>query len=152
MEKHSNHFVEKVKSWVGSPSSLVVHSIVFALAFTLGVFDIAEWDMVLLILTTAVSLEAIYLAIFIQMTVNHHTESLREVEEDVDDIQEDIEEISEDVDDIQEGLEEISEDVEDITEVDEKDTELKKKQEVTLETLASHMQAVLRELEELKKK
>lgn len=46
----------------------------------------------MLILTTAVSLEAIYLAIFIQMTVNRTSESLEEVEEDIEDLQEDIEE------------------------------------------------------------
>lgn len=50
-----------------------------------------------MILTTAVSLEAIYLAIFIQMTVNRTTESLAGVEEDIDDIQEDIDDIQEDV-------------------------------------------------------
>lgn len=47
-------------------------------------------DKVLLILTTAVSLEAIYLAIFIQMTVNRTTTSLAGVEKDIGDIQEDV--------------------------------------------------------------
>lgn len=64
-------------------------------------------DKVMLILTTIVSLEAIYLSLFIQMTVNKHSEDIAEIAEDVDDIQEDIEEISEDVDDIQEDIEEI---------------------------------------------
>ncbi len=144
--------IEKITSWVGSPTSLAIHTLVFALSFAVGIFKIAPWDMVLLILTTAVSLEAIYLAIFIQMTVNQHTESLREVEEDVDDIQEDIEELSEDVEEIQEDVEEISEEVEDISEGDEQDTERKRRQEVTLETLSKHMQQILGELEELKRR
>lgn len=54
----------------------------------------------MLFLTTIVSLEAIYLAIFIQMTVNRNTEELQEVGQDIDEIQEDIDEIQEDVDDI----------------------------------------------------
>ena len=41
----------------------------------------------MLILTTIVSLEAIYLSIFIQMSVNHHSYRLDEVSEDIEDIQ-----------------------------------------------------------------
>lgn len=63
-------------------------------------------DQILLILTTAVSLEAIYLAIFIQMTVNKTTQSLEQGEEDIDEIQEDVEDIQEDVDEIQEDVDE----------------------------------------------
>jgi peptidoglycan hydrolase CwlO-like protein len=70
----------------------------------------------LLVLTTALSLEAIYLAIFIQMTVNANTASLREVEEDIDEIQEDVEELGEDLDEIQEDIGEIQEDVEEMSE------------------------------------
>lgn len=61
-------------------------------------------DKVLLILTTAVSLEAIYLSIFIQMTVNRTTKSLAGVEKDIDNIQEDVEDLGEDVEDIQEDV------------------------------------------------
>jgi len=56
-----------------------------------------------------VSLEAIYLAIFIQMTVNQHGQELDELSDDVD-------EISEDVDEIQKDVEEISEEEEEETE------------------------------------
>ncbi|MEK7616618.1 MAG: hypothetical protein AAB414_01025, partial [Patescibacteria group bacterium] len=41
---------------------------------------------------TWLSIEAIYLAIFIQMTVNRNTQSLEEVEEDIEDIQEEVSE------------------------------------------------------------
>ena len=92
--------VERITGWVGSISSLVVHTVVFFAAFLVGYEHYASWDTVLLVLTTAVSLEAIYLAIFIQMTVNEHTRSLREVEQDIDEIEEDIDEIQEDVEDI----------------------------------------------------
>lgn len=51
----------------------------------------------MLVLTTIVSLEAIYLAIFIQMTVNRSVESLREVEEDIEELAEDVEEIAEEL-------------------------------------------------------
>ena len=67
-------------------------------------------DTILLVLTTAVSLEAIYLAIFIQIAVNQNTQSLQGVEEDIDEIQEDVDEIQKDVDEIQEDVDEIEKD------------------------------------------
>ncbi|HEY4483427.1 MAG TPA: hypothetical protein VI953_04615 [Candidatus Paceibacterota bacterium] len=89
-------FAHKATSWAGSTQSLVVHTLVFIGALALGFFGFG-WDRVLLVLTTIVSLEAIYLSIFIQMTVNKHAESLQEVSQDVEEIQEDIEELSEEV-------------------------------------------------------
>lgn len=95
--------------WIGSFSSLIVHSILFLLCFISGlVWD--HWDTVLLALTTIVSLEAIYLAIFIQMSINKNTASLQAVEADIDEIQEDVEDIAEDVDEIAEDVEELNED------------------------------------------
>ncbi|KIA83291.1 membrane protein [Kaistella solincola] len=103
--------------WIGSIPSLIVHSLLFLTAFLLPVFGVVEFDKMLLVLTTVLSLEAIYLAIFIQMSVNRsqeHIEDLKEdvneIQEDIEDIQEDIEEISEDIDDIQEDIEDIAED------------------------------------------
>ena len=86
----------KSTSWIGSVVSLVVHTLLFGGSIAFGFF-FGDWDRILLVLTTVVSLEAIYLSIFIQMTVNKHAESLKEVEEDVEEIQEDIEELSEEV-------------------------------------------------------
>jgi peptidoglycan hydrolase CwlO-like protein len=94
--------IESLTHWIGSISSLIVHSLVFATAFSLGLFHALAWDTILLVLTTVVSLEAIYLAIFIQMTVNNAAQSLRAVEQDVDEIQKDIDAIEHDVDEIQE--------------------------------------------------
>lgn len=137
--------VERITSWVGSLSSLIVHTALFAGAFVVGAFHIVEWELVLLVLTTIVSLEAIYLAIFIQMTVNRQAESLREVEEDVEEIQEDIEELGEDVDEIQE-------DIEEMTEEEQEDERRKNEQKVTLEQLTGDVRRVLADLEALKGK
>jgi len=131
--------------WIGSTGSLVFHTIFFIAAFALPLFGI-NFDRVLLILTTAVSLEAIYLAIFIQMTVNKNTADIEEIQEDVEEIQEDVDEIQKDVDEIQEDIEEISED-------DEEDTHLepipKKKQ--GLEAIQETLARLQREIEALKK-
>lgn len=108
--------------WVGSVWSLIVHTILFIGSFVLVLYG-APLDRVLLILTTIVSLEAIYLSIFIQMSVNHHSRTLANVEKDIDEIQEDVEEIAEDVEDIQEAHEEIQEDIEEIQEDIEEITE-----------------------------
>lgn len=108
-------FSDKCTSWIGSPTSLVVHSLLFIAFFVVGFVGV-PWNDILLVLTTIVSLEAIYLAIFIQISVNRNTQSLLEVEEDIDEIQEDIDEIQEDVDEIQEDVGEIQEEVDEIAE------------------------------------
>lgn len=129
----------KFTRWVGSFPSLIVHTALFAGFFVLGFLGF-NWSDLLLILTTAVSLEAIYLAIFIQMTVNRNTESLAEVEEDIDEIQEDIDEIQEDVDEIQEDMGEIAEE-------ENADTST-----VVLENMQQTLQKLMSDIEELKKR
>ena len=94
LQGHTLHVEElalKTTKYIGSFYSLVFHSIFFVGIFTLQWFGF-KFDQIMLILTTAVSLEAIYLAIFIQMTVNRHANKLAEVSEDVEDISEDVEE------------------------------------------------------------
>ncbi|MDP3901579.1 MAG: hypothetical protein Q8Q37_01210 [bacterium] len=132
------NIMDRLIIWIGSTSSLVLHTFVFIFFLIIGMLEITSWNFVLIALTTAVSLEAIYLAIFIQMTVNKHTASLQEVEEDVEDIQEEIEEISEDV--------------EDITEDDKLDDVRSQHTIETLETLAKNVQKIITDLESLKKK
>jgi len=88
--------------WVGSLQSIVVHTLVFAGSFTVVLFGFIEFDRMLLMLTTVVSLEAIYLAIFIQMTINEQAADIDEIQEDIEEIQEDVEEMQEDVEEIQE--------------------------------------------------
>ncbi len=106
---------DKATRWIGSTRSLIVHTVLFALAFSLPLFGIGL-DRVLLVLTTILSLEAIYLAIFIQMSVNKNTKDIEIIQEDVEEIQEDVEEIEKDVDEIQKDVDEIQEDVEEIQE------------------------------------
>ncbi|MEK7602229.1 MAG: hypothetical protein AAB472_01980 [Patescibacteria group bacterium] len=170
--------VERAVENIGSVTSLVLHTILFIVAFTLPLAGLVPWEIMLLVLTTVVSLEAIYLALFIQITVNRNTAQLREVEEDIDEIQEDVEELGEDVEDIQEDIEEISEDIDEIQEdVEEMSDEEREEAEgerrikaekvtaerkerrekkafdeaKTLEQLSKDVQRVLRDLEELRK-
>ena len=102
--------------WIGSIQSLVVHSIIFITAFLLPLFNIVAVDKMLLVLTTVLSLEAIYLAIFIQMSVNRSHEHIEDIREDIEEIQDDIEEISEDIEEISVDIDDIQEDIEDIAE------------------------------------
>lgn len=115
--------------WIGSIESLIIHTAVFVSAFALVLFGVS-FDRVLLALTTVLSLEAIYLAIFIQMSVNQNTMQLAQVEKDVEEIQEDIDEIQEDVEEIAEDVDEIQADVEhiekDIDEIQEDVQEIEK--------------------------
>lgn len=100
---------QKLTFWIGTTQSILIHTTFFVGIFILIVFGIAV-DKILLILTTAVSLEAIYLSIFIQMTVNRTTKSLAGVEKDIDDIQEDVDDIQEDVDSLEVNVKGISDD------------------------------------------
>ncbi|GAB3428871.1 DUF1003 domain-containing protein [Niabella aquatica] len=110
------HIADIATRWIGSTASLVVHTLLFIIAFALPALHIVSFDKMLLTLTTIVSLEAIYLAIFIQMSVNKNSQDIENIQEDVEEIQEDIEEIQEDVEEMQEDVEEIQEDVEEIQE------------------------------------
>ncbi|HRH31356.1 MAG TPA: hypothetical protein PK950_01695 [Candidatus Paceibacterota bacterium] len=106
---------QKMTRWIGSIPSLITHTIIFAFCFIIVLLG-APLDRVLLVLTTIVSLEAIYLAIFIQMSVNKNTADIDVIQEDVEEIAEDIEEMEKDVDEIQKDIDEIQEDVDEIAE------------------------------------
>ncbi len=110
--------------YIGSVYSLVIHSIFFVGIFALQWFGFS-FNQIMLILTTVVSLEAIYLAIFIQMTVNHQAHELAEISEDVEDI---------------------SEDVEDITEEMEKDDEEMAEKHKSEQEKVQHIEGILKEL------
>lgn len=110
------HPIERLTTWIGSVPSLVVHTFLFGTTFLVAAVGLAPWDSVLLVVTTIVSLEAIYLAIFIQMSVNRAQQSLAEVEADVAGIEEDIEEISEDIEGIEKDVADIEENIDDISE------------------------------------
>lgn len=118
----------RITDWMGTPHSIVAHTVVFLSALLLIGMGV-DADEVMLGLTTALSLEAIYLALFIQMTVNRHSKSLQEVEKDIDEIQEDVEAIE----DIQEDVEVLSEDMAE-------DEAQDKKMNRSLETIEQQMQ------------
>ena len=85
--------INKVIQWIGSVNSLIIHILLFIMFFVLLFF--IDTQKVLLVLTTIVSLEAIFLSIFIQMSVNFQSKKLNLVASDVKEIQEDVEEIQE---------------------------------------------------------
>ncbi len=147
---------EKFTGWLGSTTSIVVHTIVFIASFTLVIFGV-KFDSVLLILTTAVSLEAIYLALFIQMSVNKNTQSLADVEEDIEEIAEDVVEIAEDVegiekdiDEIEKDIDEMQEDVEEIEKDGDEDDLHDEKTMLTLTQLQKDIQKVMEDIDALK--
>ncbi len=135
---------ETVTKWVGSPASIVSHTLFFGGAFLAAGLGMIALDRMLLILTTLVSLEAIYLAIFIQMTVNRQSDALAEVEQDIDDIQEDLDEIGEEMD-------EIIDDMEELDEEGELDNVRKLEQKETLKNIYDTIQKLAGDIENLKK-
>lgn len=162
---------EGVSRWIGSSSSLILHTTLFVVAFLLPFFGI-NIQTVLLVVTTIVSLEAIYLSIFIQMAVNRQAKELELVSEDIGEIQEDVEEIQEDVegiekdveeiqkdvDEIQEDVEEIQEDVDEIQEdvdeisddVEEYEEDEKRRDAVLVEKIEGTLAELAKEIEKLK--
>ena len=103
----------KITWWIGSPSSIVLHTIFFLVMLSLAFWGYNATD-ILLILTTIVSLEAIYLSIFIQYTVNQQARVITEVAEDISEVTEDVDEISKDVDEISEDVDELSVDIDEL--------------------------------------
>ena len=143
--------------WIGSLQSILVHTIVFSASFLFSSLGFLPFDRMLLILTTILSLEAIYLALFIQMTVNYTSSSIKEVgadieeiQEDVGEIQEDIEEISEDVDELQENIEEIGEDVDEINEDEAAHEAHTTRQQDALATIQADLRKLMEDIERLK--
>ena len=156
---------------VGSPASIVIHSLLFLGSFALAFFGFVAFERMLLVLTTLVSLEAIYLAIFIQMTINYQARAIAAVEEDIDEIQEDVgeihenveemtedveeiqkdvDEIQKDVDEIQEDVTEMSEDVEELEESETEDEKRKREQMKTLSTIEATLLKLADDIERLK--
>lgn len=121
--------------WIGSTQSLATHTVLFVLCFILILIGFNA-DKIMLVLTTIVSLEAIYLSIFIQMSVNRQARRLREVSRDIEEISEDVEGIQKDVEEIQEDVEEIQEDEEEEEENDPQFDQIKKTLETLLEEVA----------------
>ena len=128
--------------WIGSTASLIVHTAIFVASFALSFLGIVHFQPMLLVLTTLVSLEAIYLSIFIQMTINRNSQV---IQEDVGEIQEDIEEIEEDIDEIQKDVDEIQDD-------SQNDQVVEKKESEALANIQALLLTLHKEIEALKKK
>lgn len=127
---------------IGTIKSLVIHTVLFAGTLSLVFFGFTA-DQILLVLTTWVSLEAIYLSIFIQMTVNRNTKSLEEVEEDIEEIQEDVEGLEDDV-------EEISEEIDDIQAEDVKADMEEAEAKITLKNIEDDLEKLVSDIGSLK--
>src|SRR3989344_3054627 len=141
-----------ITHWIGSPVSIVIHTLLFLICFAAAWNGYIALNQMLLILTTIVSLEAIYLSIFIQMTINYTTEAVEEVAEDVGEIQEDIGEIQEDVDELQEEVEDISEDVEEMSEEDNAGEAQEAEQKKTLTDIQNDLRKLMQDIEKLQQK
>ncbi len=132
----------RITNSIGTPTSVLIHTALFGGSLSLIFFGFSI-EQVLLILTTWVSLEAIYLSIFIQMTVNRNTRSLEEVEEDIEEIQEDVEGLEDDV-------EEISEEIDDIAAEDVKDDMKEEEAKITLKNIEDDLDKLMTDIASLK--
>jgi uncharacterized protein YoxC len=148
-----------ITKWIGSTGSLLLHTVLFIGAFLVADNGIISFEKMLLVLTTIVSLEAIYLSIFIQMSLNmsHKNiefiqEDLEEIQKDVEEIQEDVEEISEDVEEISEDVEEIQKDVEEIQEDVEEISEDVEEIQEDVEEISEDVEEISEDVEEIQEK
>jgi uncharacterized protein YoxC len=139
-----------VTRWIGSPTSVVIHSLVFVGFFVAAAEDLIAYEEMLLFLTI-VSLEAIYLSIFIQMTINYTTQELKEVGEDIEEMQEDIGELQEDVEEISEDVEELAEDAEEEETEEAAEERRKAEQRKTLTDIQSDLRKLMQDIEKLQK-
>ena len=80
-------FSFKLTEFMGSPFSLILHTIIIALVLSLRYFEIVG-NFTVVGLAAIFSLEALYLAIFTQIKVNRNTKSLNEAEATIENIHE----------------------------------------------------------------
>lgn len=153
-----------ITKWIGSATSVALHTVLFLVSFILPYMGLVSFERMLLVLTTIVSLEAIYLSIFIQMSINLNNqnieiiqedivelgEGIEEIGEDIEEIGEDIEEIQKDVDEIQEDVVEIQEDVVEIQEESNEEEHIEKKESEILLSIQATLLHLQKEIEQLK--
>ena len=109
---------DAITDMLGSTASVIAHSLLFVAIFALHWLDVGI-DEILLILTTAVSLEAIYLSIFIQRSTNRQG---ARIESAVDEIRRNTEEAlvrlaaltKQEIDDVQGAVEDIEKTIEEV--------------------------------------
>lgn len=105
-----------VTQWIGTPQSIVAHTIFFTIMLLWCAFDPSRRDHILLVLTTIVSLEAIYQMLFLQLTVNLQGRELTQVKSAMEEVHETVEEMQETVGEVQETVGEVHETVEEMQE------------------------------------
>lgn len=90
------NFLEKISltlsRCIGSPLSLFLHTLVFGGFFILRYLGYVN-NTILVFLTAAVCLEAIYLVIFIQMIVKNNTRNLTLMQDNVEEIKQEEQEV-----------------------------------------------------------
>ena len=104
-----HELAKKITQWIGTPQSIIVHTIFFVAMLSWFYVDVPNRDHILLVLTTVVSLEAIYQMLFLQLTVNQHGKELTEVKTAMDEVTETVEEMQETVEEVQETVGDIHE-------------------------------------------
>jgi F0F1-type ATP synthase membrane subunit b/b' len=133
---------DRITIWVGSTVSLLIHTIWFLLAFSSHWFFGWGFDFILLVLTTVVSLEAIYISIFIQRAVNQQSIRLHDVEESIDDVEEALDDVEEALDDVEEALDDVEETLSEEEEEEKAANDLRP----SMEELMKEMRALLEEM------
>lgn len=95
-KKQKPTFLEKFLHWIGTPQSLIVHTIIFVLSLIASVFS----ERAMNAFTMLLSVEAIYMGILIQMTVNKSHKEIKGIGEDVEELSDDVEDILEDTEEL----------------------------------------------------
>ena len=137
-EERKNNIMQQgasgITRWIGSAASVILHTVLFIISFTLPLAGIVTFERMLLVLTTIVSLEAIYLSIFIQMSINMNNQNIEIIQEDIEELGEDIEELGDEIEELGDDIEELGDDIEEMQkDVDEIQEDVVEIQEETKE-------------------
>src|SRR5436853_592793 len=73
-ESWGDRAADRIVLKIGSMRSVVLHTILFVAFFAAAIFGLWTYSTMLLVLTTVVSLEAIYLCLFMQNSINRSGE------------------------------------------------------------------------------
>ncbi len=110
-------FIVHIPIWLGTIQSVVIHTFVFSGFYAAAILaGGTDGDHIISIFTNILSIEAIYLSIFIQLSVNRSNKNVEQIKEDVSELNENIDDIAEDVSELNENIDDIAEDVSEINE------------------------------------
>jgi methyl-accepting chemotaxis protein len=114
--KYIVDFIINVPTRLGTIQSVLFHTIFFIAFYTAAAVFSEQSDHIISLFTNILSIEAIYLSIFIQLSVNRNNDNVEQIREDVSEISENIDDIAEDVDELNENVDDIAEDVSEMSE------------------------------------